>query len=74
MTQCAAVNSMLEERRKKAMLQTGHLVAPVNCRHSAGVSLRKRCRMNSTFHHLISLYCIVFIALARLAHCYKVKL
>lgn len=50
------------------------VVLPVHFRHSARCQPQKETPSDQRFLPLISLYCVVFIALARLAHCYKMKL
>lgn len=61
-----------EEREGKVYLWAKTLVAPVNFRRGASVSPGERLPVNSALYHLINF--VVFIALARLAHCYKMKL
>lgn len=72
MTRYAAVNFFLKKERKKCIFAAKTLVAPVNFRRGASVSPGKRLPVNSALYHLINV--VVFIALARLAHCYKMKL
>lgn len=48
-------------------------VAPGNLRCSASVTWKATPR-EQHLYHLIRLHLVVFIALARLAHCYKMKL
>lgn len=73
-TVCSSQLFPEERKGKKIFFSAKTWVTPVNFRHTVQVSALESDSQGAALFtkHLINL--VVFIALARLAHCYKMKL